>query len=146
MIVWEVISGCRPFSDRRHNEYLILDILNGLRPKIPTNTPQDLIELMEMCWHSDQKKREKSLGNRNPTTGLKIKLENIINKIEKGEIKFSENRDTSISPTKISGQAIYSSRLLNPLISEALTIRSMRLNSSAITDDSRAIDFDINRL
>ncbi|RIB27560.1 kinase-like domain-containing protein [Gigaspora rosea] len=33
MIIWEVISGCRPFSDRKHEEYLIPDILDGLRPK-----------------------------------------------------------------------------------------------------------------
>ncbi|CAG8816476.1 8379_t:CDS:2, partial [Gigaspora margarita] len=47
---------------------------------------------------------------------------------KKGEIKFPENIDVKSSPTKINEQAIYSSRLLNPLISEALTIRSMKLN------------------
>ncbi|CAG8814826.1 33888_t:CDS:2, partial [Gigaspora margarita] len=45
---------------------------------------------------------------------------------EKGEIKFPENIDVKSSP--INEQAIYSSRLLNPLISEALTIRSLKLN------------------
>ncbi|CAG8758304.1 2247_t:CDS:1 [Cetraspora pellucida] len=120
MIVWEVISGCRPFSDRRNNEHLILDILSGLRPKIPINTPQDLVELMEICWHSDPKIREKSLGNKNPATGLKIRFENIIRKIEKEEIKFSENRNASVSQTKISE---YSNQPLNSLISETLIVR-----------------------
>ncbi|RIB23571.1 kinase-like domain-containing protein [Gigaspora rosea] len=50
-IIWEVIIGCRLLSDHKHNEYLILDILNGLCPKIPTNTPQELVEIMERCWH-----------------------------------------------------------------------------------------------
>ncbi|RIB18441.1 kinase-like domain-containing protein, partial [Gigaspora rosea] len=57
MIVWEVISGCRPFSNRKHDEYLILDILDGIRPKIPTNIPKELVELMERCWHQDPEKR-----------------------------------------------------------------------------------------
>ncbi|RIB27561.1 kinase-like domain-containing protein, partial [Gigaspora rosea] len=57
MIIWEVINGCRPFSDRKHDEYLILDILDGLRPKIPSNILQELIELMNKCWHSDPLKR-----------------------------------------------------------------------------------------
>ncbi|RIB14419.1 kinase-like domain-containing protein [Gigaspora rosea] len=46
MIIWEVISGSKPFSDHKHDEYLILDILNGLLSKILINTLQDLIELM----------------------------------------------------------------------------------------------------
>ncbi|RIB27565.1 kinase-like domain-containing protein [Gigaspora rosea] len=57
MIIWEVINGCRPFSDRKHDEYLILDILDGLHPKIPSNIPQDLIELINRCWHSNPEKR-----------------------------------------------------------------------------------------
>ncbi|CAG8712174.1 6860_t:CDS:2 [Gigaspora margarita] len=48
--------------------------------------------------------------------------------LKKEEIKFPENIDVKSSPTKINEQAIYSSRLLNPLISEALTIRSMKLH------------------
>ncbi|RIB28176.1 kinase-like domain-containing protein [Gigaspora rosea] len=57
MIIWEVINGCRPFSDRKHDECLILDILDGLRPKIPSNIPQDLVELMNRYWDSDPEKR-----------------------------------------------------------------------------------------
>ncbi|CAG8805397.1 43485_t:CDS:2, partial [Gigaspora margarita] len=47
---------------------------------------------------------------------------------EKGEIKFPENIEARASSTEINEQAIYSSRLLNPLINDALTIRSMKLN------------------
>ncbi|CAG8761680.1 9115_t:CDS:2, partial [Gigaspora margarita] len=47
---------------------------------------------------------------------------------EKGEIKFPENIEARASLTEINEQAIYSSRLLNSLISDALTIRSSKLN------------------
>ena len=67
----------------------------------------------------------------------------------------SENNDTNIIQTRINDQAIYSSRPLTPLISKALTLQSMKLNSNVIMqqlnnnqtdDDSKAIEFDINNL
>ncbi|CAG8689331.1 15807_t:CDS:1, partial [Racocetra fulgida] len=141
IIIWEVISGCRPFSDRKHDEYLILDILNGLCSKIPSNIPQDLIELMETCWHQDPEKRKFANQFANPEKGKytgRIKrliglqndgpanvLDQLYEKARKGEIKFSENIDTSSLPTKINDQAIYSSRLLTQFISKALTLQSM---------------------
>ncbi|CAG8802207.1 10854_t:CDS:1, partial [Racocetra fulgida] len=111
MIMWEVISGCRPFSDRKHDEHLILDILNGFRPEIPTNTPQDFVKLMEKCWHSDSEKRKFKdyRGNLSMRTYfLGRELDELIIKARRGEIKFPENKDTSILPTKINEQAIYS--------------------------------------
>ncbi|CAG8576279.1 5951_t:CDS:2, partial [Racocetra fulgida] len=149
MIIWEVISGCRPFSDRKHDEYLILDILNGLRPKIPSNIPQDLIELMETCWHQDPEKRKFANPEKRKLTvqekgslswyklkklkaklksekingGLANALGELIKKADKGEIKFLENIDTNILPPKINDQAIYSSRSLTQFISKALTLQ-----------------------
>ncbi|CAG8833731.1 17859_t:CDS:2 [Gigaspora margarita] len=82
-------------------------------------------------------------------------LNELIVKAEKGEINFPENEYTNIIQTKINDQAIYSSRLLTPLISKALTLQSMKLSSTDIMrqlnnnqtdDDSKAIDFDINKL
>ncbi|RIB28538.1 kinase-like domain-containing protein [Gigaspora rosea] len=163
MIIWEVIIGCRPFSDRKHDEYLILDILNGLRPKIPTNTPQELVEIMERCWHQVPEKRKfidasgVSIGSDDPSS----ELGDLIYKTRNRKIIFPENKNTNILPTKIKNQEIYSSRPLTPLISKALTLQSMKLNSNIIMDiqmeimqqvnnnhaddDSKAIEFDINK-
>ncbi|CAG8595563.1 17786_t:CDS:2 [Racocetra fulgida] len=154
MIIWEVISGCRPFSDHKHDEYLILDILNSLCPKIPSSIPQDLIELMETCWHQDPEKKNyakrkftvqkkgflsryelNELREEQRNGGLANALSKLIEKANKGEIKFPENIDTSILPTKTNDQAIYSSRPLIQLISKALTLQSMRLDSNVITGE-----------
>ncbi|CAG8832848.1 20696_t:CDS:2, partial [Gigaspora margarita] len=56
--------------------------------------------------------------------GLNVLHLQLIDKAEKGEIKFPESIDASASANKINKQATYSSRLLNPLISHALTIQS----------------------
>ncbi|CAG8820464.1 12243_t:CDS:2, partial [Gigaspora margarita] len=84
---------------------------------------------------------------------LGIELNELAEKADRGEIKFPEkNRDTSILFTKINNQAIYSSRPLTPLISKALTLQSLQLNSNVIADilnqanDSKEIYFDINKM
>ncbi|RIB19579.1 kinase-like domain-containing protein [Gigaspora rosea] len=152
MIIWEVITGYRPFSDRKHDEHLILDILNGLRPKIPANVPQDLIKLIEKCWHQDSEKRFRTSKDKSSFDNLVFELFKLVNKASRGEIKFPENRDTSILTNKINNQAIYSSRPLTPLISKALTLQSLKLNSNVIADilnqanDSKEIDLDINKM
>ncbi|CAG8614456.1 25569_t:CDS:2, partial [Gigaspora rosea] len=130
-----VISGCRPFYDRKHDEHLIMYILDGLRPKIPTNIPKELVELMERCWHQYPEKRNfsRSYKSEKRINYLYGELDTLINKAEKGKIKFTDNKGTKISPTEINDQAFYSSRPLTPLISKALTLQSMRLNSNVIT-------------
>ena len=57
MIMWEFMTGRRPFWDQNHDIYLIIEICDGLRPPIVTNAPEGYIELMKECWHSGPKKR-----------------------------------------------------------------------------------------
>ena len=57
MIMWELMTGRKPFWDRDHNTELIIKICDGLRPPIITNAPDGYIELMQKCWHSDPNER-----------------------------------------------------------------------------------------
>ncbi|CAG8754334.1 12765_t:CDS:2, partial [Racocetra persica] len=95
---------------------------------IPANVPQDLVILMKSCWHSDPRQRL-----RDGYCDGYWNLNRLIERAERGEIKFPENKDTSYVPTKINDQAIYSSRSLNLLISKALTLQSMKLSNNTIT-------------
>ncbi|GES83766.1 kinase-like domain-containing protein [Rhizophagus clarus] len=60
MIMWEYMTGRRPFWDRNHDTELIIDICDGLRPPIVTNAHEGFIELMKECWHSDPEKRPRA--------------------------------------------------------------------------------------
>jgi serine/threonine protein kinase len=60
MIMWELLTGRRPFCDQNHDTELIIKICGGLRPSIVTNAPEGYIELMKECWHSDPKKRPRA--------------------------------------------------------------------------------------
>ena len=61
MIMWEFMTGRRPFWDRIHDIELIIEICDGLRPPIATNAPEGYIEIMKECWHSDPKKRPEAV-------------------------------------------------------------------------------------
>jgi serine/threonine protein kinase len=57
IIMWELMTGRKPSWDRNHDTEFIIEICNGLRPPIVTNTPKGYIKLMQSCWHSDPNKR-----------------------------------------------------------------------------------------
>ncbi|CAI2188632.1 4783_t:CDS:1, partial [Funneliformis geosporum] len=57
MIMWEVMMGRKPCWDQNHDIDLILEIVDGFRPPILINAPEDYIKLMQDCWHSDPSKR-----------------------------------------------------------------------------------------
>src|SRR6266480_3148767 len=40
IIMWEHTTGKKPFHDRPHDHYLMLDVINGERPQITSDTPK----------------------------------------------------------------------------------------------------------
>ncbi len=57
MIMWELMTGRKPFWDQNDNTELMIKIYDGLRPPIVTNAPKDYIQLMQECWDSVPIKR-----------------------------------------------------------------------------------------
>ncbi|CAG8483213.1 8499_t:CDS:1, partial [Cetraspora pellucida] len=56
MIIWEMMSGHKPFYDREHDTDLILVILDGLRPDFIDDIPKELVQLIKKCWDNDLSK------------------------------------------------------------------------------------------
>ncbi|CAI2178211.1 3572_t:CDS:2 [Funneliformis geosporum] len=76
MIMWEYMTGRRPFWDRAHDTELIIDICDGLRPSIgDIVAPEGYIELMKECWDPDPNKRPIS---RNIYNTLKLSSRNFL--------------------------------------------------------------------
>ncbi|EXX74673.1 Bck1p [Rhizophagus irregularis DAOM 197198w] len=128
MIMWELMVGRRPFWDRNHNTELIIEICDGLRPPIITNAPEDYIDLMKECWHSDPEKR--------PTADEVLEKIKEIYKIEKTKFYYRTNetkiiKSSDIGPiTTNNPDAIYKSRYLSGMIKSAASTRSLRSQSS----------------
>ena len=115
MIMWEVMTGRRPFWDKSHDTDLIIEIVDGLRPPIVTNAPEGYIELMEKCWHSDPSKR--------PTaTDIFDKVGEMYGDECYGRTKIIKSPD--IGPVTNNPGAIYKSRSLSVMINSAMSLRS----------------------
>ncbi|EXX57402.1 Bck1p [Rhizophagus irregularis DAOM 197198w] len=57
MIMWELTTGCKPFDNVEHDIDLIYKIIDGKRPNITDDTPEDFANLMKRCWNPDPKMR-----------------------------------------------------------------------------------------
>ncbi|RIA91521.1 kinase-like domain-containing protein [Glomus cerebriforme] len=128
MIMWEFMTGRRPFWDEVHDIELIIKIIDGLRPPIATNAPKGYIELMKECWHFDPNKR--------PTA------HNVWNNIREMYHKESGDNLTEIVPSPDIGSvtmknpgAIYKSRPLSGMIKSAMSLRSSRDQSNDLEID-----------
>ncbi|CAI2181253.1 19283_t:CDS:2 [Funneliformis geosporum] len=53
MLMWEISSGKQPFVGLEHNYDLVMNIMNGMRPKIVSGTPLEYANLMVQCWDAD---------------------------------------------------------------------------------------------
>ena len=53
MIAYEVFSGCSPYHNLAHDEFLSIKICQGLRPKFQIKIPQLLEDLIKSCWDAD---------------------------------------------------------------------------------------------
>ncbi|RGB31945.1 hypothetical protein C1646_816953 [Rhizophagus diaphanus] len=64
MIMWELTTGCKPFTNVEHDIQLIYKILDGERPVITNDTPECYANLMEKNKHietfnqAESKRRE----------------------------------------------------------------------------------------
>src|SRR5947209_4065990 len=128
MIMWEFTTGKKPFHDRPHDHYLMLDILKGERPQITDDTPKFYTELMKKCWDHNPENRP---------TALEIydclceyiwsdKTEEKEEIIELAEAKRQEiiKSDKFMSDTKNykhHPESFYTSRLLNESIEQAIS-------------------------
>ncbi|RHZ84269.1 hypothetical protein Glove_84g53 [Diversispora epigaea] len=60
-IMYEIATAQRPFADQAHDTYLMIDICNGVRPKVPDFMlnwiPEWYLDLMYRCWSDDPSER-----------------------------------------------------------------------------------------
>jgi len=57
ILVYEIAARCEPHVDMDPNEAAVLIREKGLTPAIPSNCPQKLCELMQMCWKIEPEQR-----------------------------------------------------------------------------------------
>lgn len=53
MILWECMTGSRPFSSQTSSASILMAIVEGYRPEIPSFVPRSYAMLIQDCWHQD---------------------------------------------------------------------------------------------
>ncbi|RGB29343.1 kinase-like domain-containing protein [Rhizophagus diaphanus] len=57
ILMWEISSGQTPFINFQHENDIVMNVINGIRPKIVPGTPLIYKNLMKECWNADPLKR-----------------------------------------------------------------------------------------
>src|SRR5437764_250064 len=119
MIMWEYTTGRKPFHDRPHDQYLMLDILKGERPQITDDTPEFYVELMKRCWDHSPENRPTAREIYDCFKEYCAKKK-IINSAEakRQEIIRSEKYLSDTKNYKHNPESFYTSRLLNESIQQ----------------------------
>ncbi|RGB36185.1 kinase-like domain-containing protein [Rhizophagus diaphanus] len=122
MIMYFIAAGKQPFANCAHDEFLVLNICNGIRPEInELEIPKCYGELMKRCWDSNPNNRpssidlEKSIESFHDAYSRLSKDEEIGKQFEKAEeyrkanlLSIKSNQSTTHP------EAYFTSRLLNP--------------------------------
>ena len=100
MLMWEISSGQPPFMKHEHNYDLVMNIINGIRPKIIPGTPLEYEILIKQCWDADPSNRPNAY-----TLGIEMsklnKLCNQNNFIEPFQPKSNSDLKTNYSNSKL---------------------------------------------
>ena len=123
--MWKHTTGKKPFYDRTHDQYLMLDILKGERPQITDDTPEFYAELMKKCWDHNPENRPTAEEIHDCLeeyyrSGITEKKEEIIkSETKRQEIIKSEKFMSDTKNYKHHPESFYTSRLLNESIEQA---------------------------
>ncbi|RGB41388.1 kinase-like domain-containing protein [Rhizophagus diaphanus] len=117
----EIFQG-QKYTEASDIYKLIIKICDGLRPPIVTNAPEEYIELMNECWHSDPTKRPTAFD-------IFCKIFKMCDN-EHQMYKTKIIKSSDIGPVTINNpDAIYKSRPLSHMIQSAMSLRSSRSRS-----------------
>ncbi|RHZ84287.1 hypothetical protein Glove_84g4 [Diversispora epigaea] len=157
-IMYEIITAQRPFADQAHDTYLMIDICNGVRPKVPDFMlnwiPEWYLDLMYRCWSDDPSERPASnelsylfreisnklfnfIVDNNVMQQLKIALENQENtsKSQKQELFKLFSYSSKLHP-----QSCYISRYIYTLHGLNDSLEEIKAGKSSAHDTYLMID------
>ncbi|CAB4427790.1 unnamed protein product [Rhizophagus irregularis] len=101
ILIWEISSGQTPFINYEHENDIVMNIINGIRPKIVPGTPLEYKNLMKECWDADPLKRPDAYALMKKTEKIHLDYQNIPDELFKSELdnlemnKVEENYTSS---------------------------------------------------
>ncbi|CAB4444217.1 unnamed protein product [Rhizophagus irregularis] len=90
ILMWEISSGQTPFINYEHENDIIMNIINGIRPKIMPGTPLEYKNLMKECWDADPLKRPDADLLKTKIRKINIDYQNMSDELFKSEVNNLE--------------------------------------------------------
>ncbi|RHZ84249.1 hypothetical protein Glove_84g102 [Diversispora epigaea] len=109
-IMYEIVAAQRPFADQAHDTYLMIDICNGVRPKVPDLMlnwiPEWYLDLMYRCWSDDPSERPTAIELTNLFWGIyRKRMYHIVDDVMR-QLKIADENQQNIS--KFQKQELFS--------------------------------------
>jgi serine/threonine protein kinase len=102
MLMWEISSGQPPFINYEHENEIVMNIINGIRPKIIPGTPLEYKNLMKECWDADPLKRPNANALEEKMKKILLYYQNIPNKLFQSKISDnSSDIETNITSSRL---------------------------------------------
>ncbi|POG71251.1 kinase-like domain-containing protein [Rhizophagus irregularis DAOM 181602=DAOM 197198] len=86
ILMWEISSGQPPFINYEHENDIVMNIINGIRPKIVPGTPFEYKNLMKECWDVDPLKRPDVYALERKMRRINLDYQNMSDELFKSEI------------------------------------------------------------
>ncbi|RHZ84268.1 hypothetical protein Glove_84g51 [Diversispora epigaea] len=104
-IMYEIITAQRPFADQAHDTYLMIDICNGVRPKVPDFMlnwiPEWYLNLMYRCWSDDPSERPTAIELYDLFCNVSEKLyNNVVNNNVMRQLKIADENQKNTSKSQ----------------------------------------------
>ncbi len=102
MLMWEISSGQPPFVNFEHDYDLAIKIINGMRPKMVTETPLEYKKLMEQCWDADPLRRPN--------------IETLLTEMDKIYTYLQSTNEEQLTNIQLNTNVSISSSIINSLV------------------------------
>ncbi|POG80598.1 kinase-like domain-containing protein [Rhizophagus irregularis DAOM 181602=DAOM 197198] len=101
ILMWEISSGQTPFINYEHENDIVMNVINGIRPKIVPGTPSEYKNLMKECWDADPLKKPAAYALWRKINEINLYYQNMPDELFKSEMdnlvmnKVEENYTSS---------------------------------------------------
>ncbi|POG83157.1 kinase-like domain-containing protein [Rhizophagus irregularis DAOM 181602=DAOM 197198] len=110
ILMWEISSGQTPFINYEHENDIVMNIINGIRPKIVPGTPLEYKNLMKECWDADPLKRPDVIALGEKMIRINLDYQNMTDELFKSEI---DNLEVNKVEENYTSNRLFTSKIHN---------------------------------
>jgi serine/threonine protein kinase len=108
MLMWEISSGQSPFINYEHENEIVMNIINGVRPKIVPETPLEYKNLMKECWDADPLKRPNADALEKKMKKIHLYYQNMSDELSQSKTSdISSDVETNYTSSRLSTSKVH---------------------------------------